>query len=155
VLSPQPTLGQHEKIGEKMKTFLIVSKRNYEDHVGEEYDSVLEVDNEVISGHGEEGYGEKLTPISEWHNRVRGRIRKLWNEDATPEGATREEGDDQEVEVYLDAASPFNAMLIDLREVMSKEEEIVVVLAYLEEGEEFTTTEDPETLELLEKLDNR
>lgn len=138
-----------------MKTFLIVSNRNYEDHVGEEYDSLLEVDNEVISGHGEENYGMQLTPIEEWCNRIRGRIRKLWNEDATPEGGTREEGDEQEVHIWLDAASPFNAMLIDLRQVMAKEEGITVVLAYLEEGEEFTTTNDPETLELLSKLDNR
>jgi hypothetical protein len=138
-----------------MKTFLIVAKSNYEDHVGEEYDSVIEVDDEVISSHGEDNYGTHLTLISEWHNRIRGRIRKLWHEDATSEGATRDEDDQQEVHVYLDAASPFNAMLIDLRQVMFKEEEIEVVLAYLEEGEEYSTTEDPETLAIIEKLDNR
>jgi len=130
-----------------MKTFLIVSKQNYENHVGEEYDSILEVDNEVISGHGDNNYRSDLTPISDWHNLIRGRIRRLWNQDA-------DISNPREVHVYLDAASPFNAMLIDLRIVMGKDEGIVVVLPYLEEGEEYTTTNDPEALSIFEKLDN-
>jgi hypothetical protein len=138
-----------------MKTFLIVAKSNWDDHVGEEYDDILEVDDEVISGHGDDNYGTHLTPITEWHNRIRGRIRKLWNEDAVPEGEDREEGDDQEVHVWLDAASPFNAMLIDLQLVMEQEEGIIIELPYLGDDGTVRRTNDPETLELMSKLDNR
>ena len=138
-----------------MKTFLIVAKSKWNDHADEEYDSILEVDDEVISEHGADGYGRSLTPIHEWHNRVRGRVRKLWHEDATPELADREEDDPQEVHVWLDAASPFNAMLIDLRIVLEKEEGIIVELPYLGDDDGIPITTDPETLELMEKLDNR
>jgi hypothetical protein len=138
-----------------MKTFFICATSNIEYHVGEEYDSILEVDSEIISEHGDDNYGSQLIPITEWHNRIRNRIRKLWHDDATPEGATREEGDEQEVHVWLDAASPFNAMLIDLQIVMEKEEGIVIKLPYLPEGGAVRTTNDPEALELIEKLDNR
>jgi len=138
-----------------MKTFLIVAKRNWDDHVGEEYDSIMEVDNEVISERGEDGYGSHLTPISEWHDRIRGRIRKLWNEDATPEDEPRDEDNPQVVEIYLNAASPFNAMLIDLQIVMKKEEGIIVELPYLGDSDGVPTTTDSETLELFKKLDKR
>ena len=138
-----------------MKTMFICAEANIEYHVGEEYDDILEVDNEVISGHGDDNYGVDLTPIDEWHKRIRNRIRKLWHEDATPEGATREEGDEHEVHIWLDAASPFNAMLIDLQIVMGKEEGIVIKLPYLGEGGAIRTTTDPETLQLLERLDSR
>lgn len=138
-----------------MKTMFICASSNIEYHVGEEYDEIIEVNDEVISERGEDGYGADLTPIREWHNRIRNRIRKAWNEDATPEGATREEGDEQEVHIWLDAASPFNAMLIDLQIIMKAEEGIIIKLPYLGEGGTVRTTTDPEALELLNKLDNR
>ena len=131
-----------------MKTFLIVAERNYDDHIGEEYDSILEVDNEVISGHGDDNYGSHLTPISEWHKRIRGRIRKLWHEDDAPD-------EEKGVHIYLDAASPFNAMLIDLQIVMNQEEGILIELPYLGEEGAVTKTTDPETLRVIEALENR
>ena len=138
-----------------MKTLFICASANIEYHVGEEYDDIIEVDNEVISSHGEDGYGADLTPITEWHKRIRNRIRKLWHEDATPEGATREDGDPHEVHIWLDAASPFNAMLIDLQIVMEKEEGIVIQLPYLGEGGAIRTTTDPEALKVLQSLDKK
>ena len=52
-----------------------------------------------------------------------------------------------------EAASPFNAMLINLRILMEKEENIAVILPYLESTTR--TTSDPEAQELIDKLDSR
>jgi len=127
-----------------MKTLFICSTSNIEYHVGEEYDHIVEVEDQPTT-----------TTIYEFHNRIRNRVRKMWIEDATPEGTTREEGDEQGVHVWLDAASPFNAMLIDLRIVMKAEENIIMELPYLGEDGDKTTTTDPETLALLDKLDKQ
>lgn len=128
-----------------MKTFLIVSEKRYNDHVDEYYDDFIEVDDEVISHHGPDNYGPHLTPIAEWHNRIRGRIRKIWSED---------ESEDKCVSIYLDAAAPFNAMLIDLQIVMGKEEGIKIELPYLD-GRDLFRTEDSEANALIERLNNR
>lgn len=123
-----------------MKTFLVVSDRKIQDHMGEEWDDYIEVPHQPTTD-----------VIQEWANRIRGRIRKLWNEDATSEDEPRDEGDPQEVHVYLDAASPFNAMLINLQIIMKTEEDIVVELPYNEEQD----ITDSETLETIAKLENR
>jgi hypothetical protein len=114
-----------------MKTFFICANSAVDNHVGEEYDSILEVEDQPTT-----------ETMQEWHNRIRGRIRKLWHED---------DGDDKYVEIYLDAASPYNALLIDLQIVMEKEEGIDIELAYTDTT--VPTTLDSETLEILEKLE--
>jgi len=115
-----------------MKTLFIVSEKKVEEHVGEEYDSILEVDDQPTT-----------ETIEELANRVRGRIRKLWME--------QENDDDRRVVVSLDAASPYNTMLIDLQLILKEAEEIAVDLPYLENMD--MQVHDSEAKELLAKLD--
>ena len=118
-----------------MKTLFVVSDKRVEQHVGEEYDSILEVDDQPTT-----------ETIQELANRVRGRIRKLWME--------QEEGEpDRRVVVNLDGPTPYNTMLIDLQLVLKEAEGIAVDLPYLEGMD--MEVHDREAQELLEKLDNR
>ena len=128
-----------------MKTMFVCSELVINDHVGEEFDDILEVADQPTTEN-----------IDEYHNRIRGRIRKLWVDD---EGA-----DERRVDISLDAASPYNAMLQNLRIIMKDAEGIEIGLPYLaagaadgrpwnEDGQR--TTEDPETLAELEKLQSR
>ena len=118
-----------------MKTLFVVSEKKVEDHVGEEYDSILEVDDQPTT-----------ETIQELANRVRGRIRKLWMEQGDDEP-------DRRVVVSLDAATPYNTMLIDLQLILKEAESIVVELPYLENMD--MEVHDSEAKELLDKLDSR
>jgi len=117
-----------------MRTLFIVSEKKIEAHRGEEYDYILEVTDEPTTEN-----------IKEMANRVRGRIRSLWMD----QGGY----DDRRVECHLDAASPFNTMLIDLQLILKEEEGIAIELPYLE------TTEpkplDREAQAAIERLDSR
>ena len=113
-----------------MRTLFVVAMCNVNNHEGEEYDYILEVDDEPTT-----------TTIGELANRIRTRIRAL-NEEQIAEGV-----EDPKVSVNLDAASPFNAMLINL------EEGVDVVLAY--PHDEKLTTDDPEAREVIDKLDKK
>lgn len=121
-----------------MKTLFICSERKINDHVGEYYDDIIEVEHQP-----EVGRVEKVAKA------VRESIRKLWEEDV--KDANRE--GEPCVMAYLDAASPFNAMLIDYQIVLGNEDGIRLELPYLESTER--TTRDPEAIELIEKLENR
>jgi len=125
-----------------MKTLFVCSETNINDHVGEEYDSILEVPNSPTT--------ETIQEIS---NRLRNRIRGLWVEDKTPEGATREVDDPQCVAVYLSGPSPYNVMLQNLKIMMRGEESIEVELPYLDDMPERFI--DEETQEVIDRLDNR
>lgn len=121
-----------------MKTLFICSERKINDHVGEYYDGIVEVPHQPTADGIEEVAG-----------RVREEIRALWKqdkEDPEREGEPR-------IEAHLDAASPFNAMLIDYQIVMGKEEGVTLELPYLSSVER--TTEDREAKELIQKLDER
>jgi len=117
-----------------MKTLFVVSEKKVDDHVGEEYDYILQVDDEPTTDN-----------IQELANRVRTKIRSLWME--------QEEDDDRRVVCHLDAASPFNAMLIDLQLILNEEEDIVIELPYLPEGERIPG--DPEARALIEKIGSK
>jgi len=118
-----------------MKTLFVVSDKKVEDHVGEEYDSILEVDDQPTT-----------EIIGELANRVRGRIRKLWMEQ-------EEDDPDRRVVVTLDAATPFNTMLIDLQLIMVEAENIVVELPYLNDMD--MDIHDKEAKETLDRLDSK
>ena len=123
-----------------MKTFLVVSQRNVEDHVGEEYDDYIEVEDQPTT-----------ETIQEWADRIRNRIRRLHVQDK--KDLQGSETELPAVEIHLDAASPFNAMLINLQILMKGEEGIRILLPHVDGTER--TTSDPEALEVIEKLDNR
>lgn len=116
-----------------MRTLFVVSEKKVEKHVGEEYDSILEVEHQPTTD-----------VIQELFNRVRNRIRKLWHEQSDSDP-------DRKVVVHLDAASPFNVMLIDLRLVMGESEGIKVELPYLANVER--EINDPEVKEVIAKLE--
>ena len=121
-----------------MKSLFVCSTRKINDHVGEYYDDIFEVPHQPIS-----------TDIAEYANEVRERIRQLWRQDVADESREGE----PVIHVHLDGASPFNSMLIDFQIVMGKEEGIVMELPYL--NATVPSTNDPETVEVMRKLDER
>ena len=123
-----------------MKTLFIVSESRVNDHEGEEYDYIEEVEHQPTT-----------ETIREWFDRVRTRIRSLWMEQVKPEGDSAEPDPDSKVVVYLDAAPPFITMLIDLQRVMGIDEGVVIDLPWREEVDDEAS--DPEARELIERLD--
>ena len=121
-----------------MKTLFVCSERKINDHVGEYYDAIIEVPHQPTAN-----------GIEEIATQVREEIRALWKQDA--EDSERE--GEPCIQAHLDAASPFNAMLIDYQIVVGKEEGIKLELPYLETTER--TTDDKEAQELIEKLNKR
>jgi hypothetical protein len=124
-----------------MRTMIVVASGSINDHAGEEYDAIVEVEDQPTTD-----------TIAEWADRIRNTIRRLWKEEVGTDdnvNAVANPG----VSVSLHAASPFNAMLINLQILMEKDEGIVVILPYLEST--VRTTTDSETLGVIEKLDAR
>jgi hypothetical protein len=119
-----------------MRTLFVVAMSNVVDHENEEYDFIIQVPDEPTTDN-----------IGEFADRIRGRIRAL-NEEQL---ADKEEN--PVVSVNLAAASPFNAMLINLKILMADEENVTVSLDYPHE-EEGRTIDDPEAQALIDKLDN-
>jgi len=112
--------------------------RKINDHVGEYYDDIFEVPHQPTTD-----------DIQEYATEVRERIRDLWKQDVQD---SKREGDPV-VQVHLDGASPFNAMLIDFQIVLKEAENIKVELPYLDSA--IRTTEDSETKEVIRKLEER
>lgn len=116
-----------------MKTLFIVSERRVNDHVGEEYDYILEVDDQPTT-----------ETIGEIADRVRTRIRSLWMEQARPQEG--EPDPDPKVVCTVDAASPFTSLLIDLQVLLKGEEGITIDLPGIETNPE---PSDPEARRVL------
>lgn len=121
-----------------MKTMLVCSERKINNHIGEYYDEIIEVPHQPVTKN-----------IEESAKHIRESIRSLWKKDVEDE---EREGEPC-IQVNLDAASPYNAMLIDYQIVVGTEEKIKLELPYLKTTER--TTEDREALEVIEKLNNR
>jgi len=117
-----------------MKTMFVCAEGKTNEHVGEEYDYILEVPDAPTTEN-----------IQETADRIRTRIRSLWMEQDGEDG--------RGVSVNLHGPSPYNAMLINLKILMDKDEGIEVSLDY--PHEEVRTTSDPETNEVLDKLEAR
>lgn len=123
-----------------MKSLIICSERKINYHVGEFYHEVIEVPHQPTSN-----------VIEEIAKDVKKTILDLWKVDV--EDSERE--GEPVIEAYLDAASPFNAMLIDYQIVLRKENDINMTLPYLEGKTKRTTTSDAEANALIDKLDKR
>jgi len=117
-----------------MKSLFICSDKKINSHVGEEYDCILEVQDQPTSD-----------TILDMANRIRGRIRALWMDQVA------EKNTDMRVVCHLDGPTPYNAMLMNLQIIMKAEEGIIVELPYLSQIKMEVT--DSETLDLLNKLD--
>ncbi len=124
-----------------MKTFLICIEYNINDHVGEEYDDILEV----------EDMPTQMT-IADWADRIKGRIRRLWNEDSEidEDDGSKIEDWQQGVEVFLDGTPPYHTVLMRLQPLMLKEEGIEFTIPYTEDLDE-EIEYDSETEEFLKK----
>jgi hypothetical protein len=126
-----------------MKSLIICSERKINYHIGEYYDVIIEVPHQPMANN--KGSFEEIAKD------VRQSICDLWKEDVED---TEREGEPC-IEAYLDAASPFNAMLIDYQIVMKKKEKIKLELPYLKGKTKRTTTSDDEANKLIEKLESR
>ena len=117
-----------------MKTLFIVSEKKVNDHVGENYDYILEVEDQPTT-----------ETIQEIADRIRTRIRSLWMEQVNPQ----EDGSvvpEPKVVCTVDAVTPYRAMLVDLKVLMKDEESIEIDLPGIELNPEPT---DPEARRVL------
>ena len=119
-----------------MRTLFIVAMSKVVKHEDEEYDYIIQVPDEPTTEN-----------IGELGNRIRCRIRAL-NEEQLADGET-----EPVVSVKLDGASPFNAMLINLKILMKDEENVQVSLDYPHEEE--LESDDDEARELINRLDKK
>ena len=122
-----------------MKSLFICATNKINNHVGEEYDSILEVSDQPTTEN-----------IQEYANRIRGRIRSLWMEQLKPEDPNTAVVNSKIV-CYLDGPTPYNASLNNLQIIMKAEEEVVIELPYMADLKIEVT--DPEALSVLAKLD--
>lgn len=122
-----------------MKTLFVCSDKKINSHVGEEYDCIIEVQDQPTT-----------ETILEMANRIRGHIRALWMEQVKPSDPNHVVVNPS-VACHLDGASPYNAMLLNLQIIMKAEEGIVIELPYLANAK--VQVPDKETLDLLNKLD--
>lgn len=122
-----------------MKSMFVVADDKVNNHVGEEYDTIIEVPNEPTT--------ENIQPAAET---VMAKIKELWvQEVATPYS----NADDRMVVVHMDAAGPFAAMLVNLQIILKAQEGIVIDLPW--DKPPALEGLDAESRDLLRKLDNR
>jgi len=91
-----------------MKFLLVCDEKSINNHVGEEYDEILEVIQIPTTDN-----------IKSWADRVRSALVGLWNLDKS---------DDKKVVVTLDSSAPYRAVLINLRIKMGEENGIKIEL---------------------------
>ena len=91
-----------------MKSLLVCDERSINNHVGEEYDEILEVIQVPTTEN-----------IKFWADKIRSVLAGLWNLDK-PE--------DKRVVVTLDSSAPYKAVLINLRIKMGEEDGIKIKL---------------------------
>lgn len=117
-----------------MKTMIVVSERRHEKHVGEEYDGILTVVHEPTTEN-----------IQTYALQMMNMIRELWQQDVG--------SNDQRVVVFLDAAVPFAAMLVNLQIILRDQEGITIDLPW--EKSPNIEELDSESREILRKLEQR
>jgi hypothetical protein len=129
-----------------MKTILICSDRKMNNHVGEYYDEIIEVPHQPVfqdPSRGTDTHDEGRY-IQPYFDKIQRAILSLWEKD-------KGDCDEPIVSVWLDAASPFNAMLIDLKVVLNDSKGIVIELPYLESTERKSA--DPKVQATLDQLE--
>jgi hypothetical protein len=115
---------------------IIVCERNLEDHVGETYDEIVEVDDSPTT-----------ETIQEWGARIKNKIRRLHNNSIA-------EGEENPViQITLDGPSPYNAMLQNLQIFMAEENDIDIELPYLEDFD--FDVKSREARDIIDKLDEQ
>ena len=117
-----------------MRTLFVVSERRVKSHVGEEYDSIMEVEDQPTTN-----------TIQTWADRIKGRVRALWMEQKQAEDK------DPNVAVTVDGATPYGAIVCNLQIIMKAEEGIVVTLPQADGKSK--EVHDSEAQSLLSKMD--
>lgn len=93
--------------GYDMKTLLVCDEVSINNHVGEEYDEILEVIQVPTTEN-----------IKFWADKIRDVINSLWKSDGNAK--------DQKVVVTLDSSAPYKAVLINLKIKMGEENNIFI-----------------------------
>ena len=94
-----------------MKSIFVVSERFVKKHIGEEYDSIIEVVHEPTT--------ENILSDAD---KIADCIHSNWRQ---------EEGKgDRKIVIYLDAAAPFASILINLKIIMKQREGIEIELPW-------------------------
>jgi hypothetical protein len=124
-----------------MKTLFVVSEKKVNSHVGEEYDSIMEVEHLPTT--------ETIQPQAD---KVMAEIRKLWFEQVKPDDPNAVVVNPKVV-VSLDAAPAFAAMLVNLQIIMKAQEGIEIELPWEKQSD--LSKLDEESKEILRKLDER
>lgn len=126
-------LGRYKKEGgsRRMKTMFVVSSSNVNKHVGEDYDAIIEVENQPT-----------WPGIQDWANKIKDGIRGLWHQQV------KEGTSNMKVVVSLDAVNAYHQILANCQIIMKAEEGIIIELPYAKPVE----VKDWETLDLLRKL---
>ena len=114
-----------------MKTMFVVSSSNVNKHVGEDYDAIIEVENQPT-----------WPGIQDWANKIKDGIRGLWHQQV------KEGTSNMKVVVSLDAVNAYHQILANCQIIMKAEEGIIIELPYAKPVE----VKDWETLDLLRKL---
>jgi hypothetical protein len=122
-----------------MKTLFIVSEKRVNQHAGETYDYILEVEDAPTTQN-----------IQEIADRVRTRIQSLWMEGIGHDDLNKT-AVSPKVVCTVDANPVFKAMLIDLQLILKETESIEIELPGVEAIPEIT---DPEARQRL-GLDNK
>lgn len=110
-----------------MKTLFVCASSRINSHVGEEYDSILEVDDVPTT-----------ETIDKWASAIRNSILAASKEDKAA-------GGDGKVSVTLDGLSAYHAVLANYQVLLAGE--VTIELPYYKEP----TVTDSETLELINK----
>ena len=118
-----------------MKTLFVVSDRKVNKHAGEEYDVILEVADQPTTDN-----------IQSYGDQIQAEIVELWNE-------TAKDDPERKVVVYLDAATPFAAMLENLQIILKARSGIVVELPWMKPVD--LSSLDKESKKVLRKLEGK
>ena len=118
----------------RMKTIFVVASSKVNKHAGEEYDTIVEVLDEPTTDN-----------IQQCADEVMLGIQNLWK--------AQDGEQDRKVVAYLDATSPFLAMLLNLQIIMKAQEGIVIDLPWYTPPD--LQALDAESRAILEKLDKQ
>ena len=122
-----------------MKSMFVVSEAFNNQHIGEEYDVIVEVVNEPTTEN-----------IQVYADQVMAKIKELWEmEINTPYSDVSE----RKVVIHLHAAPPFAAMLVNLQIILKAQSGIIIDLPW--EKAPDVQQLDAESREVLRKLENK
>ena len=120
-----------------MKSMFVVSGNFTNNHVGEEYDVIVEVVDEPTTDN-----------IQIYADQVMAKIRELWTQTADADDPA-----DRKVVVHLHAAPAFAAMLVNLQIILKAQSGIIIDLPW-EKAPDIQEL-DAESREVLRKLENK